>query len=295
MRAACVGVAGFLAMSGELVAAEDSGAATSLEEIVVTAERRPQLIQEVPLSLVAFTGEQLNQARVMNLPDLDLLVPGLSLPVSSSVDNLRLNIRGVGSIGDAAVASSVATYIDEEYIARPGALLNTFVDVERVEVLRGPQGVLYGRNATVGVINLRSRNPVMNETDAWMQAAVGTDEYREVQAVGNAAMGSKVAGRLALSYRERDGYGRNTFEGEDPEFGAVEDTVVRAKLGFQPSENFSGVVKAEYSKLDYGGSVIEVLSSTVTPANLATLTFLSGGQAPDVEDTYDYRVRQASF
>ena len=179
-----------------------------IEEIVVIAQRREELLQQVPMSLISFSGEQLKNSGVDTLKDLQLIVPGLSLQTSSSIDNLRIIMRGVGSVGDSSIPPSLGTYIDGEYVARPGALLHTLLDLNAVEVLRGPQGTLYGRNSTIGAMNIRTNDPDLENLDGNVQATVGTDALRSVIGTVNIPLTDTLGARFAASYSERDGWGQ---------------------------------------------------------------------------------------
>jgi iron complex outermembrane receptor protein len=129
----------------------DDGA--KLEEVVVTAEKRGESIQNVPISMTALTGDSLRDAGVTNATELASQVP--SLAIGNNGDSIEIFVRGIGSTNDTEVGDpAVAFNVDGVYIGRPSGAGGTFFDVNRIEVLRGPQGTLYGRNATAGAVNV---------------------------------------------------------------------------------------------------------------------------------------------
>src|SRR5215472_12282816 len=133
----------FVAMGPAAAVAEEARAAPSaagVQDIVVTARKRAEHIQQVPMSISAFSGETLQARGVNDVLDLPKITPNLRLDTVSQMAGVSLRIRGVGASSNAAIDPSVAPYIDGVYIPRPGAILSSFLDVDRVEVLRGPQG-----------------------------------------------------------------------------------------------------------------------------------------------------------
>jgi iron complex outermembrane receptor protein len=134
--------------------------ATALDEIVVTAQKRSENLQDVPVSVTAFTADQLKDQRVGDVLALSGLSPGLQIKTDDNAANPRIFIRGIG-VNDfnPRTASAVGVYVDGVYIASPLAQMAGFYDLQQVEVLRGPQGTLYGRNTTGGAINVTTKKP----------------------------------------------------------------------------------------------------------------------------------------
>ena len=138
-------------------ASADAG--SKLEDIVVTAQKREQNIQSVPLSIVSVSGDTLARAGINDPVALQKLVPSLQINNTFFGSGVVIRIRGFGSAANTAVDSEVAPYLDGAFVPRPGALLASFLDVKNVEVLNGPQGTLFGRNATLGAISINTNAP----------------------------------------------------------------------------------------------------------------------------------------
>ena len=275
-------------------------ASAQIEEVIVTAQRRSENIQDVPISISAFSGDFLKNAGINTLQDLRLYAPNLSLSQSSQVANQRIMIRGVGSVGDSAIEPSVAVFIDGVYYPRPSAVVGSLSDIEMIEVLRGPQGTLFGRNASMGALNIKTSKP-SDALEANLRGSYGNfDALRLSGSISN-SLSEQTSGRLSFHYADRGGWGDNTFTGagNSDEFGDWEDRGVRGKLNFTPSEMLDINISMDYSQVDNQSGVIEVISSTVLPAYLTTLSTvlnpvgpLAGGPVPDTTDIYDYRVNQ---
>jgi len=147
-----------------------------LDAVIVTAERRSQPLQKVPVSITALTGADIEKSKIGSLMDVQQLVPGLTVTQASTGQNL-IFIRGIGTdIVGSGVEDAVAVYIDGVYQSRSAATAMQFIDVDRVEVLKGPQGILYGRNATGGAINIISKAPSAEKS---AQFDVGAGSYNQ--------------------------------------------------------------------------------------------------------------------
>src|SRR5262245_22333620 len=144
------------AFAADAAAAPADEAATGVEEVVVTAQKRAENIQDVPLSIMAVSEKAMEAKGIDDVTGLERTVPNLRLDAIAQASGIAVRIRGFGAQSNAAIDPSVAPYVDGVFIPRPGAILSTFLDVESVEVLRGPQGTLFGRNATVGAVSLRT-------------------------------------------------------------------------------------------------------------------------------------------
>jgi iron complex outermembrane receptor protein len=223
--------------------AQQGGAATSsggLEEVIVTATRRPVDIQTVPLAITAVAGAQLVEMQITNIQNLDKVIPGLTL--RSAGYSTSAIIRGAGSAGTNDIA--VPFYSDGMYMPSNGQALATFVDIERVEGLRGPQGTLFGRNTFGGLINIITRKPQMGEWDYGAAVTVGDYEQVKLEGMVNVPLGDKVAFRVSASDEKRDPYVENTVN-DDGGLKDADNTYVRAQIRFEPIEtlaiNFSYV------------------------------------------------------
>jgi iron complex outermembrane receptor protein len=195
-----------------------------LEEVIVTAQKRSERLQDVPIAMNALTAEQLEAYGVRELADVGAHSPGVFFK-SLNVAQPQIFIRGIGTVQfDNSSEQPVGIFVDEVYIARHSAAVTDLFDVERVEVLKGPQGTLYGRNTIGGAINVATRQ-ASQETDAQLSAELGNYDSINVRgAVGGRLGSDQLAGRLAVAVNERDGWTRNAVTGlrtnDDDSMGA---------------------------------------------------------------------------
>jgi len=217
------------------VAAQTSPLA--LEEVLVTAERRESSLQSVPLAVSSFGQAELEMRQVDNIGDLQTMVPNLSVHVGDA-NNAVVYIRGVGQIDSIAFFEpGVGIYLDDVYLGRAQGAFLDVVDVERIEVLRGPQGSLYGRNSVGGALKYVSAAPT-NELSGNISATVGNFSRSDVKAsISGPLIDDVLTGRLTLAKLARDGYSRNAFDGKDD--GDQDTQFARAVLRYQPSDELS--------------------------------------------------------
>lgn len=275
-------VAAFLIAQGGI-------AQTAMEEIIVTAQKRAVNIQEVPISITAFSGDFLEERGIQRIAEVAQITPNFNIAGSAQAANNRIQIRGMGAAGNNAIESSVGVFIDGVYYPRPGSVIGLLMDINSFEVLRGPQGTLFGRNTVAGAMNITTRNP-SQETEGLIEVGAGDYGLYEVGGSFNGALSDSVAGRLAFKYADRDGYYDNTYDGE--EFGARDDLVIRGKLLFDLNEQLSMLVTADYAEINAEAIGPEVLNSTSTPAFEARTTALYGS-SPVTKDSYDWKVHQS--
>ena len=223
--------------------------ATELQEVTVTARRRGESLEKVPVAVSAFGSEDLKDLQADNIDGLQGAVPGLNIVQGrGSSSSVIVFIRGIGQ-PDALQTfdPGVGMYVDDVYHSRiQGALFSLF-DVERVEVLRGPQGTLYGKNSTGGAIKIITRQP-SDVAEGSVEGTLGDYGRREGRFYVSGPLGETVSGNFAGVYARTDGYVT------DPATGAKyndEDTrAVRGKLKWQPGDTFSATLAADYTKLD---------------------------------------------
>ncbi|MEM9397186.1 MAG: TonB-dependent receptor [Pseudomonadota bacterium] len=275
-------------MSAVAAASGIASAQTVLEEVMVTAQKRSQSIQDVPVSITAFSGDFLEDNNLQTIDDVARLTPNFTIQSSAQATNNRVTIRGIGSVGNSGIEPSVGVYIDNVYYPRPGSVIGMLVDIESFEVLRGPQGTLFGRNTAVGALNITTRNPT-DETEVRLEAGAGNYSSYLLGATVNAPLSDRLAGRLSLRYSDRDGFGTNLFDGQD--FGERDDLVARGKLLFDLSERTSALLTLDYSEINAGGQGIEVLNDTLTPRFLGTQNALYQNN-PATEDSFDWTINQ---
>jgi iron complex outermembrane receptor protein len=220
----------------------------AIEEIVVTAERREANLQDVPISVSSFSAAALESYQVDTLGDLQSLVPNLSVHVGDA-NNAVVYIRGVGQIDSIAFFEpGVGIYLDDVYLGRAQGAFLDVLDVERIEVLRGPQGTLYGRNTVGGAVKYISAAPT-DELSAKLSATVGDYNQADYFASLSGPLGSdKLGGRLTAAYLSRDGYSENEFDGRHD--GDRKTTFLRGVLSLQATDNLSFQLAADYTDSD---------------------------------------------
>lgn len=219
------------------LALADDNSVLMLEEVIVTAQKREESIQDTPISLVAFDSTTLEYRGINTLVDMGPNVPNLQLtPHPNSGATVRVFIRGVGNNDDQITQDpSVAMYLDGVYIARSQGLAMEVGDIERVEVLRGPQGTLYGRNATGGAINFVTVAPSLDSIEFKQVFTLGSQEEFRSKSVLNLPVGDTFAVKLGYLYAERDGFVENTGTGED-RFGDQKRDAFRLDALWQPTD-----------------------------------------------------------
>ncbi len=189
-----------------------AGNASVLEEIVVTARKRQESMQEVPISITAFSGDQLRDAGVTNIKHLGLQVPGLQIDEASTA---QIWIRGIGQRDDGArIDGPVGVYIDGLYIPRKDSQLLDIIDVQSVQVLRGPQGTLFGKNTTGGALIITTKGPA-EELSGNIEARLGNYDRRDVSATASVPLiEDTLLSKLTLASIQRDGYMDNIVSGQ---------------------------------------------------------------------------------
>lgn len=219
------------------------------QDIVVTAQGRRQLLQDVPLAVQAVGGDQLQNTGASDIRQLNQLAPSLLVSSTGTEANGSARIRGIGTVGDnPGLESSVAVFIDGVYRSRSGIGLNELGEVERIEVLRGPQGTLFGRNASAGLISIITRRPEFH-FGGYAEGSYGN--YNNVRgAVGiTGPLSEHVAFRLDAVYNRRDGFYRvvNASGGTESRVNDRNRIFTRGQLLFEPSNNFSVRLIGDYT------------------------------------------------
>jgi iron complex outermembrane recepter protein len=235
---------------------------TKLEEIVVTAQKRAQNLQDVPASVEALSGDLLQRTNVDSVQDLSRSVPGLALGGERALYS-TIFIRGIGTQTDGySVEPSVGTVLDGVVIGRSGASVLDFYDIDRIEVLRGPQGTLFGKNTSAGALNVVTRNPT-SDLDGYVGASYGS--YKEVKvdgALSGPMIDNLLQGRVAFLVDNHDGYIRNIFDGRD--LDASHQHAFRGKLLFTPHEGTRIMLSGDYADLHSSCCALPVREITPT-------------------------------
>ena len=220
-----------------------------LEEIVVTATRREQSLQDVPISVTAISGDRLERNYPQDARDLNGIAPNVQLqPVGAFQNAAAFYIRGVGSSDiESATDPGIATFIDEVYQGRTSTALQDFVDVTAVEVLRGPQGTLFGRNAIGGVVHLRHNEPDLLETTAGGSVLAGDFGRLDIRLMGNLAVTETVALRVAAKSTNSDGFYKNRTP-DAPDLNGQDRITVLPSIKWAPNDAWDVVVRGEYNR-----------------------------------------------
>lgn len=220
-------------------ASKDAEPAAALEEVIVTAEKREENLQNTPISIAAFSSEALETKRIASIADLGTMVPNLQVsPHPNTGTTVRAMIRGIGEPSAVQTRDNpVAVYVDGVYVGRGQGLANELAELERVEVLRGPQGTLYGRNATAGAINFITKAPELGEFNAQQGFTFGRfNEFRSRTSV-NLPVGDTLAFDLAYVINKKDGFVQNRGAGAS-RFGDVDRKGVRVAALWKPIGEF---------------------------------------------------------
>lgn len=234
--------------------ATDDQQYTGLDDIVVTAQRREENLQRAAIAVSAVAGETLTQQSITQATDLTRLVPALQVAPAASFTQIYL--RGVGTFGANAFAEQgVAFNVDGVYLSRPAAPAGLFYDLERLEVLKGPQGTLYGRNATGGAVNLITAKPRLGETSGNLTAEYGNYDAIKTSGAVNLPLGDRFALRLAGQVAQHDGYYSDGYDDEDT-------WAVRGQIRGDFSDRLNATLSIDYADvggMGSGGTIMPLL------------------------------------
>lgn len=247
-----------VSLATPLLAQDKQSADGELGDIVVTAQRRAENLQDVPIAIAAVEGGTLAKLGVRRSEELSIRVPSLTIGNDSNIG--QPYIRGVGSqYSWPGLDPSVSLYVDGGYVQRQAGSILEFVDIKNVQVLKGPQGTLYGRNATGGAILIEQNNPQTSGVEGYVFTEYGRFNDWRSQAVLNLPVSDTLAVRFAGQYRERDGFIHNVLTGKDE--GGGKSVLARGKLQWTPNDALTVRLTSEYFR-DKGsyGSLRERLS-----------------------------------
>ena len=249
---------GALAVTPSSLAQSVGGGASgfTIEEIVVTARKRAEGLQDAPISITAMTGEALELRQINSSDKLAQVTPNLTFdanaPTSGHSGAAQIYIRGIGQQDFLGVVDpGVGVYVDGVYYARTIATVFDFLDVERIEVLRGPQGTLFGRNTIGGAITIHSRKPV-EELEAEAGVKVGSDSLVETRLNLSGPLADNLLGRITLGSKNRDGYVKRLQDGVD--LGDDDMITGRGMLLWTPADNLEVFLSADYLDKDENGA-----------------------------------------
>ena len=243
----------------------------TLEEIIVTAQRREQNLQSTPVAISAYSGDVIENNRIFSATDLAAYSSSLSMTAGTPLDQ-EMNIRGVTNtrLDSPTADPSVGLFFDDIYIGRTGDMNVDFYDIGRIEVIRGPQGVLLGKNVVGGALSVYPRLPTFENSGEIM---VSTGSYDAFEASGwiNGGLTDELAGRFSFQSRTRDGYAYDVLN--DRELENLDSRQFRAQLAYEPGDsNFRARLSVDYNK-DSSNGIATVVESDGLPVSAANSTF----------------------
>jgi iron complex outermembrane receptor protein len=240
---------------------------SQLETVTVTTRRREESSQDVPTPMSVVSGQNLETQRVYRIQDLQQLVPSVNVAYMHARQS-SVSIRGLGNNpASDGLEGSVGLYIDNVYLGRPGMAVFDLMDIEQLEVLRGPQGTLFGKNTTAGVFNISTRAPSFTPERS-IETSVGEDGYFQTKGTISGPLNDELAGRFSAYRTRSDGDIKNEYDGHDLNGGSREG--FRAQLLFKPNENFNLRWIGDYNEEDSsaGTRVLYNTGPTINGVNL---------------------------
>jgi iron complex outermembrane receptor protein len=234
----------------------------ALEEVVVTAERREMALQDTPISIIALSSETIERKGIEDIADIALFTPNLAINGSRGLGNNQptFSIRGISGGGGATSERGVALYIDNIYVPRTNGSVFKVFDVERIEVLRGPQGTLFGRNSTGGAIRLFTKQPG-KEFESYLRGTLGNFDRQEISGMVNVPVSDRFAVRAQAAYLSEDGYVRRGTQ----DLGSSKDWLGRLQFAYDFSDNMKLTVGALYSKSESDGNPADFETFDMAP------------------------------
>ena len=275
-----------LAEQPEAVPAGESGSGgaaadgSALTTVVVTAQRRSERLQDVPMAVASFDGDALAEVGITDARQLQNVVPSLTYIATGF--NAQPYLRGVGTrSGWVGIESSVATYVDDRYVSRPSAAMFDMLDIERVEVLKGPQGSLYGRNAAGGAIRAITKDPGY-DSSAEIGAKAGSDDYTSLSVLAGGPLSGALRGQIASWIEERDGLATNLVPSGRTHADDLDRQSLRAKLLWDAGDRVTAKLGASWWRYaDWGG---RDLVSTGAPETNRGVALYGGVTSRERED-----------
>ncbi|ARN74552.1 TonB-dependent receptor [Oceanicoccus sagamiensis] len=258
----------------------------TLEEVVVTAQKRAQSAQDVPISITAMSGEFLEERGVASATDLEKFTPGLRIP-QQDASKTFIRIRGVGSQKfDIGSSGSVGVFVDEVYMPRFSGADIGFLDMERIEVLKGPQGTLFGRNTAAGAISSSTRKPG-HETEGFVEAGVGNKDSYLVRGAVSGSVTDAVAMRLSLGQEERGGFQTDTLSGSSDD---STNTTARLQAMIDASDTLTVQAFVQFNNRQQDAMLQKNIALGTQDGQIFPLFLAPGVQAFDNGDFRDYPI-----
>ena len=255
----------------------------TLEEVIVTATKRAESLQDVPVMVAAFSAQAIQEAGIQDATDVAILTPSLNIVTNTNPFSARMTIRGIGtSQTDIALEPSVGLFVDGVYLGRSGLGMSELTDIERIEVLMGPQGTLYGKNTNAGAISVITKKPNLEETEGYVEATVGDYDMGRITGSVAGPISDTVAYRLAGNASQRDGYYDNA--GGD-NLSDADDWNLQGKLLWEPTDTLSMLFSASHVDQD-----TSCCGADSTQADIVNDALADRGLPTDKNDPYDYDI-----
>ena len=254
----------------------------ALEEIVVTATKRATSLQDTPVTVNAFDSSTIQEAGINNASDLANMTPSLSINTNTSPFTSRLTIRGIGTAQtDPALEPSVGMFVDGVYIGRSGLGMSDLTDIERIEVLQGPQGTLYGKNTNAGAISITTKNPNMEEVEGYIKTSIGSRNLQNVTVAASGPITDNLGYRLSGNMNKQDGYLENATGANE---NGADDWNMIGKILWQASDQMSVQLNLSHVERDTNCCGSDTLQS---PFSLSVLKAKDLTIIPN--DSFDYQ------
>ncbi|PHR61988.1 MAG: hypothetical protein COA47_05250 [Robiginitomaculum sp.] len=246
---------------------EESPQGIVLDEIVVTSRKREESLQRTPLSVMAFTSADIEKANIVNILDLGVRLPNVNIAGAggAGTNNASFAIRGLGSGSRNSPNSenAVGLYIDDAYYGKTDGALLDVIDVERIEVLRGPQGTLFGRNSTAGAIRYITKKPHFDNPEGNIALTLGRYDRRDLKASLNLPISETIATRWTVASLNRDGYVHNAITNED--LGSQDTFAIRGAVLVRPNDKLDINLSGDYTKSNSTGAPTVATITNLTP------------------------------
>jgi len=266
-------------------------AAQMQDEIIVTATKRPQTLQATPVAVTVTSADVIQKAQILDIKDLQSVVPTFRVSQLQNSANTTLTIRGFGNGGNNyGIEPAVGLFIDGVYRSRAAAQISDLPALERIEVLSGPQSTLFGKNASAGVVSIVTEKPQF-ETTGYLEGGYGNYNQNYLKGYLTGGVSETVAVSLGIGYQKRDGYFENTGAGGD-ELNNIERFNLRGQLLWEPTDALSVRVIGDMSDLSENccgtGVAIDGPLSAAAPTRARDLINILGGQQPSAADQFSY-------
>jgi iron complex outermembrane receptor protein len=254
----------------------------ALEEVIVTATKRTESVQDVPMTVSAFSEQTIQEANINNANDLAIQSPTLNVASNTNPFSSGFRIRGIGTPGnDTALEPSVGLFVDEVYLNRSGLGMSDLTDIERIEILHGPQGTLYGKNTNAGAISIVTIAPNREEFEGYVEATLGDYDLQKYIGAASGPITDNLAYRITGTLHERDGYLDNNGPGDD--LNDADDWNLRGKLLYEPTGKLSILLT---------GSHVDRSTRCCAPDSVQSKSvndqLIAEGLAPDKNDPFDH-------